>query len=67
MNMTPEARRFLQELADKGGSVPVRKLSCQISQKENSARQFCRRNRLASYSKRVWTLWDNGRKALEGM
>ena len=57
---------FLANLKDRDGCATAQKLGPQISQKENSARQTCKRRGWVTFDRHYWRLTDAGREALRG-
>lgn len=56
---------FLANLIDWTGSATTEELSPQISQKENSARQSCKRKGWVVFDRPYWRITPAGRQALK--
>ena len=63
--MTPEQQRFMNELRSWDGVASSRDLGPQISQKENSARQFCKRRGWVVYTEGYWRITTKGYQMIE--
>ena len=64
--MTEHERTFLRRLLDWDGAASARDLGPQTDQKENSARQSCKRKGWATYDGGAvgyWRLTDAGKQA----
>ncbi len=58
-------RLFLACLVDWTGAATPTELSPQISNKENSARQSCKRKGWVTFDRHYWRITDSGRAALK--
>ena len=54
------ATRFMQSLMRHGGVADRHNLGPQMSQRENSARQFCKRKGWVTYKGGYWRITDAG-------
>lgn len=64
VDMNGHEQFFLANLIDWTGAATTEELSPQISQKENSARQSCKRKGWVVFERPYWRITDAGRKAL---
>jgi hypothetical protein len=64
MTLTEEQISFLRNLKSWDGIASPENLGPQRTQKENSARQRCKRQGLVTYGGGYWRLTDDGQKAL---
>ncbi len=62
--MNPAREKFLRSLHRWQGVASPQDLGPQVAQEENSARQWCKRNGLATYENGYWRLTDIGRETL---
>lgn len=63
--MNVERVDFLLALKRRGGVVGVRNLPPQVTQAENSARQWCKRNGYAKFEGSEWRLTEKGLLLIE--
>lgn len=63
MKMNGHERFFLASLLEWTGAATTEELSPQISQKENSARQSCKRKGWVTFDRPYWRITFDGRQA----
>lgn len=63
--MNDEANKFMQNLMKWGGVADRWNLGPQTSQKENSARQFCKRQGWVTFEGSYWRITAAGRIAFK--
>lgn len=63
--MNGHERLFLATLIEWAGAATTEELSPQISQKENSARQSCKRKGWVTFARPYWRITPEGRQALK--
>lgn len=64
MRLSEHQRGFLRDLIRWKGAATTRELGPQTSQKDNAARQFCKRRGYVTYDGHYWRITDEGRTAL---